>query len=273
MIKMWDAHVHLFPERLFKAIFRWFIDFGWEMPYAGLNMERYVAKLQEMGVERAFLLTYAHKPDMSLELNAWVRDFCRQYPLFIPFACIHPKDNGLEQVITTVLDDWNFAGFKLQLVVQQFAADDPGLQPVYEAALKRRKPVIIHTGTAPYSQDDPLLGLAHLEKVMAKWPELIVVVPHFGLYELEKSFSLVENYPNFYLDTSWVLGNPKESLPLDKLVDFMERYPKRFLYGSDFPLIEQKPELGLEALYDLGLTQETLQKVLCENARRLVGEA
>lgn len=268
--KIWDAHVHLFPQRLFNAIWRWFNNIGWQTPYAGWELERYVARLQGMGVEWAFLLTYAHKPDISLDLNRWVRDVCRRYNCFVPFACIHPLDRNLEQLISTVLDDWQFAGFKLQLAVQQYAADDPAWDPVYRAAAERQKPVIIHAGTAPYSQNDPLLGLDHLENVMKRWPELKVVIPHLGAYEIDKAFSLVERYPHVYLDTSWVLGNTQVKLPIDRLVQFMERYPQRFLYGSDFPIIESKPESGLETLYRLGLTPRTLQKVVYDNASNLV---
>lgn len=268
--KFWDAHVHLFPDRLFQAIWSWFKGAGWRLPYANWNLDSYITYLKQMGMERAFLLTYAHKPDMSLELNSWVHELCQQHPYFIPFACIHPRDRQLERIIATVLDDWQFAGFKLQLAVQQFTAADPGLEPVYRAALERQKIIVIHAGTAPYSQTDPLLGLNHLEKVLARWPELKVIIPHLGLYELEKAFSLVEKYPHVYLDTSWALGNPQVKLPVAHLVDFMERYPERFLYGSDFPITEQEPESELAALLGLGLSPQTLGNVLRENAQRLV---
>ncbi|GAW29256.1 amidohydrolase family protein [Carboxydocella sp. ULO1] len=272
MKKFWDAHVHLFPERIFKAIWRWFAQAGWEIPFANWELEQYVAYLQKMGMERAFLLTYAHKPDISLELNRWVREVCQQYSQFIPFACIHPLDTNLEEVIITVIDHWQFAGFKLQLSVQQFAADDPGLEPIYQAALERRKPLIIHAGTAPYSQQDPLLGLDHLEKVLLRWPELKVVIPHLGFYEFEKAIQLVKTYPHVYLDTSWVLGNPRVQVALPTLAQFMEKYPHRFLYGSDFPIMEYAPQAGLQTLLTLGLSESTLDCILRENARQLLEE-
>ena len=276
MEKIWDAHVHLFPQRLFDAIWDWFDNAGWRIPYAGWELNRYVAALRGMGVERAFLLTYAHKPDMSLELNRWARELCRRYDCFVPFACIHPQDKNIEQVISTVLDDWGFAGFKLQLAVQQYAADDPGWEPVYQAAAQRQKPVIMHVGTAPYSETDPLLGLDHLEKVMEKWPELKVVIPHLGFYEFDKALSFLARYPNIYLDTSWTLGASQNKtshgtdLPIEQLVEAIEHYPHRFLYGSDFPIIEYRLESGLEVLRGLGLAAGTLRRIVYENARDLV---
>jgi len=154
--------------------------------------------------------------------------------------------------------------------VQQFAADDPGLMPIYQAAFERQKPVIIHTGTAPYPPGSPYLGLDHLEKVMLTWPELKVVIPHLGLNEMDKAFSFVERYPNVYLDTSWVLDKPELKIPLERLAAFMERFPQRFLYGSDFPILDRKPEYGLEALLQLGLSKTTLQNVLTKNACQLL---
>ncbi len=269
-MKIWDAHVHLFPEKLQTAIFQWFSRNNWNIPHTNLKLKEYPEYLRTMGVEGAYLLTYAHKPNMSIELNKWVQDFCRQYAWFIPFACIHPGDHNIEENIRIVLDEWDFAGFKLQLPVQQFAANDPGLNAVYEGAHKRQKPVIIHAGTAPYSQSDPLIGLGHLEDTMNRWPELKVVIPHFGLYEEDTAISLVEKFPNVYLDTSWALGNPKENLPTDYLVYYMEKYPDKFLYGSDFPFIEQTPEEQLRVLLNMGLSKATLSKILYENARRLV---
>jgi len=268
--KIWDAHVHLFPGRLFTAIWNWFDGIGWRIPYAGWEVDSYVAALRGMGVERAFLLTYAHKADMSLELNRWARDLCRRYDCFVPFACIHPRDKNLQGVMATVLDDWGFAGFKLQLAVQQYAADDPAWEPVYRAAAQRRKPVIIHAGTAPYSQTDPLLGLDHLERVLDQWPDLKVVIPHLGLYEFDKALSLLARYPSVYLDTSWALGTGQNNLPLERLADCMERYPHRFLYGSDFPIIEYELESGLKILRGLGLTARTLRQIVYDNARDLV---
>ena len=268
---IWDSHVHLFPKKILTAIFRWFSCNNWEIPYKNLNLEEYPEYLKNMGVEYAFLLTYAHKPNMSMELNKWVRDFCLQYTWFIPFACIHPGDNNLEENIRIVIDDWDFAGFKLQLPVQQFAANDPALNAVYEKAHKRQKPVIIHAGTAPYSQSDPLIGLVHLKDVLHRWPELKVVIPHFGLYELDEALAMVEKFPGVYLDTAWALGNPKEDLPINYLAYYMGKYPDRFLYGSDFPFIEQSPEEQIQTLLNMGLSDSTRSKVLYENARRLVG--
>jgi predicted TIM-barrel fold metal-dependent hydrolase len=79
-----------------------------------------------------------------------------------------------------------------------------------------------------------------------------------------------------YLDTSWTLGASQNdaslnaNLPVEQLVGAMEDYPHRFLYGSDFPIIEYQLESGLEVLRGLGLTAGTLRRIIYDNARDLV---
>lgn len=108
------------------------------------------------------------------------------------------------------MDNWNFAGVKLQLAVQRFPANDPRLVPVYHGLEKRGKLLVIHAGTAPYlgeGYDFP--GLDYLLPVLEGYPELKIQLPHLGLYEAEKAVRFMENFPSLYLDTSWVLGNPQ----------------------------------------------------------------
>ncbi|GAW30236.1 hypothetical protein JDF658_00010 [Carboxydocella sp. JDF658] len=82
----------------------------------------------------------------------------------------------------------------------------------------------------------------------------------------------MKTYPHVYLDTSWVLGNPRVQVALPTLAQFMEKYPHRFLYGSDFPIMEYAPQAGLQTLLTLGLSESTLDCILRENARQLLEE-
>jgi hypothetical protein len=271
-----DAHVHLFPDKLFRAIWRWFDEAGWIIPYAGWNLSAFLQELAAMGVDRSFVLPYAHKPDISLELNRWIDRLCRKHPRLIPFAAVHPEDERLWEVLETALDEWGFAGVKLHLAVQGYRADHPALRPVFEAVHRREKAVLIHAGTAPYvpgRPEFPHLGLDALARVLQELPRLKVVIPHFGLDELEKALRLVDRFENVFLDTSWVLGNPKLSIPIARLEEIMAARPQRVIYGSDFPILEHAPESGIRIIQGLSLDEETKRSILHRNAERLIGWA
>jgi len=276
MSRIWDSHIHLFPDKLLRAIWKWFAAAGWRIPYSGRDPETLYRTLEESGAERAFLLPYAHKPDISHDLNLWVRDFCRDHPRLVPFACVHPGDADIRSVLETALDAWEFSGIKLQLAVMRIPADDPSLFPVYRAAALRNKPVVVHAGTAPYQPHHPeyaSLGLTRLRSVLHAFPGLRLVIPHLGLYELEEAVSLLRSHPGVYLDTSWALGHPDLALDPQRLRKIFQAHPDRILYGSDFPLIERSPLAGLQALRDLELPPEDLERIQWANAARLMQEA
>ena len=59
-----DAHVHLFPARMFGAIWQWFDAYGWPIRYK-LQTPEVIAFLLARGVERIIALHYAHKPGIA----------------------------------------------------------------------------------------------------------------------------------------------------------------------------------------------------------------
>ena len=259
-----DAHLHFYPYKLFKAIINWFNKAGWFIPYKE-ESETLYDYLRFTGLERGFLLLYAHKPDISYSLNKWAKDFSQEKNLF-PFACIHPEDFELEKILGKALDEWNFPGVKLHLHVQQYRADDPGLIPVYKALNKRDKCLIIHGGSCPFPEKH--LNLDYLHNILKRFPNLRVQIPHLGLYELDKSYWLAKNYENVYLDTSFILGNP--AFPLGNYMEKIIELQDKVFYGSDFPLIKHSVVKGLEKILELELDREFYQKFFSDNANRFL---
>lgn len=271
--KVWDCHVHLFPDRLFQAIWGWFARFGWDVPYARLPLAYYLYYLQDLGVHKAFLLPYCHKSGMAMDLNGWVCSVCREHSWLIPFAGIHPQDEDVGHILSTCLDSWRFAGVKQQLAVIKYPADHPDLYPIYEHVHKRGKILVIHAGTAPYEPGQAefaALGLGRLQPVLRDFPGLRVVVPHFGLDELELAQEILACYPQVYVDTSWALANPKLKVSEEELSRFMDSFENQILFGTDFPILEHSPRDMLEAMQRLVPDPEARQKILWENARELV---
>ncbi|MCL6610204.1 MAG: amidohydrolase [Peptococcaceae bacterium] len=267
---IWDAHVHLFPGRLFKAIWRWFEKFGMEMPYGGLGPGRITAHLEGMGVERAFLLVYAHKPDVSAEINRWLSGFCRKNPFYLPFGCVHPHDTDLGRVIGDALDGYGFYGLKIHYLVARMRPDAPEFTPIYRALEKRGKALVAHASIAPIP--GPWLGMDIFERVLEEHPGMTVQLAHMGHYELDKVAVLMRKYPNLYLDTAWALGNSSIRIDPGPVRELILEFPGRVLYGSDFPIIMEDPCRTVERILELSLGDEITGAVLRGNAARLIGK-
>lgn len=274
--RVWDSHIHLFPERLFQAIWGWFSRVGWEIPYASQPLNYYLRSLQDIGVEKGFLLPYCHKPGMALELNRWVASVSRENPWLVPFAGIHPEDEDITRILRTCLGTWGFAGIKLQLAVITYPADHPKLCPVYREIHDHGKLLVIHAGTAPYApgqEEFEALGLRKILPVLDKFPRLKVIIPHFGLYELDLAQEILTSYPNIYVDTSWALANPKLEVSDDTLSRFMSRHGDRVLFGTDFPIVEHSPRDMLLAVDRLVPDKEIRRRILFENAEDLIAHS
>jgi predicted TIM-barrel fold metal-dependent hydrolase len=258
-----DAHIHLYPEKLMNAIYKYFDRLGWKLPLQP-GIPDAMAYLDALGVEKAFLLLYAHKANMSQELNLWAHDLCQQYPQLIPFGCFFPDDREPEELVRTCLKDWGFAGFKLHFNVQQYRPDDSRYNPVYRGVLEYGGGLVMHIGTFPNSGEH--LGAERLLAVLKKFPALKVMVAHLGFFQTEDFWRIMDRYPGVYLDTAFILGNPQFHENISLVAETLQRFPERVVYGSDFPLICHRLEDGLSYIKKLPWEEEQKQKLLYDNA-------
>jgi uncharacterized protein len=262
-----DTHIHLYPEKLMEAIYRYFERLNWNLPHR-YNVSGALDYLKQADAEKAFVLLYAHKANMSRELNKWAHQLCRQHPHLIPFASYFPDDDHREALVKTCLRDWDFAGFKLHFNVQPYRPDDPRYFPVYRGVLEYGKGLIMHIGRFP--QNGNHAGADMLHAVLQRYPELKIIVAHLGLYQTEEFWRLMDRYPGVYLDTAFVLGNPDYHDSSGMVQQTLERFPHRVVYGSDFPLIRFRLEDGLDYIQKLPWPEEMKENLLYSNALRFL---
>lgn len=265
-----DCHVHLYPERLQRAVREWFRTYSdWEQPYLDQDARTLVQKLKDWNVQEIFSLHYAHKPNMSLELNRWVQEFISDTEglTIHPFGAVHPEDDDLDQTITETLDTMDFAGFKIQCSVMDIRADDPRLDPIAEALVERDKGLVIHTGTAP--EGDGTGGIQYFRPLMEKHPDLKVLVPHLGMMEFEEFGGLLADHDGLYFDVSATL-NDRYDFPWATFESYLEEYPDRFLFGTDLPLNESEPKRMLQRLLDRDWSAERYDRLLRTNAKQFL---
>lgn len=258
-----DAHIHLYPEKLMNAIYRYFDRLGWDLPVRP-GVHDAMAHLREVEAEKAFLLLYSHKANMSRDLNRWAYELCLQYPRLVPFGCFYPDDSEPQANVRSCLKDWGFAGFKLHFNVQHYRPDDPRYDPVYRGVLDYGGGIVMHIGTFPNPGEH--LGAERLLAVLKKFPELKVIVAHLGFYQTEEFWRMMERYPGVYLDTAFILGNPQFHNNTSIVTETLQRFPDRVIYGSDFPLICHRLEGGLDYIRQLPWDEGVKQKLLYDNA-------
>ncbi len=262
-----DAHTHLMPERLFRAVREHFRAHLWH-PVYDAPTEELVSKLIEAGVSRFVFTPYAHRGDMARSLNHWVANVQATFaPHAIGFATFHPEDGEL---IPDLADEafvkLGLKGAKLHPQVGRFAMDDERLDPMYARAVEHGAVLLIHAGRRP--EPSPHVGASAFARLMRRFPQLKVIVAHAGADEFESFFDLCGVYEGVYLDTAMIyngfLGGPP---PIQRVLEFQDRV----VFGSDFPNIPYRWQSAIGAILDLRLGRALEEKILCTNAARLLG--
>jgi hypothetical protein len=251
-----DAHVHLFPDRVFAAVWRWFEAYGWPIRYK-LHAPAVVDFLLSKGVSRIVALAYAHRPGMARALNAYLAGVARAEPRVTALATVLPGEP------------------EVHCHVQCFAPDADAARPIYEACAKAGKPVVLHAGRQPASRHyrcdvHALCSAERVERVLADHPRLKLCVPHLGLDEFAAYERLILRHDNLWLDTTMACAG---YLPAPDPLRLLHARPDRILYGTDFPNLPYAWDREIRRLAALGLGEEHLAKLLGGVAEGLYGSA
>ncbi|HEY1407193.1 MAG TPA: amidohydrolase family protein [Spirochaetota bacterium] len=118
-------------------------------------------------------------------------------------------------------------------------------------------PVWVHTFNPATLRD-----IEDLVSLGVKYPSAKIVLGHGGGYHWLETLSMTKDKPNLWIDLSAQFS----VLPVKY---FAQEIPDRTLFSSDLPFGD--PEIGIVTLRKVISDRSVLEKVLHENAARLIG--
>ena len=267
-----DLHVHALPERLQRAVWRYFDrleDPPWPIVYRETEPTRFEL-LRDLGVLAHTALAYAHRPGMAANLNEHTLALAEQYEQVIPTFTFHPED-GVADYVDAALGRGG-AVAKVHLQVGRFHATDRRLDPVWRMLSRMQVPVVIHAG-AVYGVDGgaEYCGADELRRLLDRHPDVVLVVAHVGAPDFRDFVQLAEEVPGLWMDTAMAFGDPPYlgEFPGD-LLDRLRAMVDRVVFGSDFPSIPRPVSSQLRGLARLELDQQQMAGLLHDNAVRLL---
>jgi predicted TIM-barrel fold metal-dependent hydrolase len=175
--------------------------------------------------------------------------------------------------------------FKAYLGYLHFGPEDPGYVPYYKLAAKYDLPFIVHTGDnwstkAKVKYAHPL----RMDEVAVDHPDVRFVLAHVGNPWLIDAAEVLFKNPNVWADLSGLVVPTEEQIQdmevarklpdqipglmvsqLRSAIDYVGD-PKKFLYGSDWPLAPMK---AYRRLIELLVPKEHHQDVFGANAQRV----
>jgi predicted TIM-barrel fold metal-dependent hydrolase len=208
--------------------------------------------------------------------NDYVASIVQKYPdQFIGFASVDPWKGALAiKELERSVKELGLRGLKLHPTTQAFMPNDPRFYPLWQKASDLHIPVLFHTGQTGVGSGTPggggyKLKYAHpllLDDIAADFPELTIVMAHPAVPWQEEQLAVALHKGNVFIDLSgW---SPKYFRPI--LVQYIASILKdKVLFGSDYPVLQ--PERWLKDFENLELKDEVRQKILLENAKRVLG--
>ena len=267
-----DAHVHIFPDRLFAAVWGWFDVHGWPIRYR-MGAEDVLTFLLDRGVSHVVALQYAHCPGIADTLNGFMARICKGLDGVTGLATVFPGEPGTAGILENAFRD-GLAGVKLHAHVQCFAIDGPEMAEVYSVCQANGKPLLMHVGREPKSDAyrcDPhaFCRVDLVAAVLQRYPRLKVCVPHLGADEFAEYQRLLAVHDNLWLDTTMTLA---DYLPIAAPVPALTRFrADRLMFGTDFPNIPYAWDREIRKLAAMGLEERFLPGLLGLNAAEFYG--
>jgi len=270
-----DAHVHLFPDRVFAAIYRWFDRHGWPVRYR-LSAPEVIGFLRARGVRRIVGLCYAHRPGMARELNRYMAELARD-PAVTGLGTVLPGEPDAVAIVEEAFA-LGLRGVKLHCHVQCFAPDAPEVAPIFALCAERGLPAVVHAGREPRSpalrcDPDALCSVDRIAAVLAEHPRLRLCVPHLGCADYRAYTGLLERHDNLWVDTAMILADylPDDGSAPEAVRHLLAVRPDRVMYGTDFPIIPYAWDRELRRLAAAELAPDALARLLAGNAERFYG--
>ena len=263
-----DCHCHLFSHQFFQRLalekgLEASQDpvgeitelLGWEAPGSPADLaERWVQELDRNQVNRAALIASIPGDEESV-----ARAVAQHPERFVGFFMVNPCQEGTVERIQRAVSELGLRCICLFPAMHQFRLYEEKALTVFETAASLDDVAIfVHCGVLSLGVrrklDLPsrfamrLSNPLDLHSVALSYPELPLIIPHFGAGFFRETLMLADLCPNVYLDSSssngWIKYLP--SLTLENV--FRQALevvgPDRLLFGTDssfFPRGWQRP--------------------------------
>jgi uncharacterized protein len=291
-----DAHVHFFSHHFFATLIASAerqkpgltieaagAQLGWQMPPHEPEKlaAAWVHELDRYGVSAAALI--ASVPGDEGSVTAAAHAFPNR---FFAYAMVNPRalTAGLPAAFAAVRVACLFPA------MHGYSIQDDCVRPVFEWAQSHRRAVFVHCGVLsvgvrkklglPSLFDMRFSNPVDLHAVALRYPEVPIIVPHFGAGYFREALMLADQCSNVHLDTSssnqWMRYQASHLTLREVFRHALEvAGPKRLLFGTDSSFFPRGWHHAIfedqaKALYEIGTSEADARAIFSENLLRIL---
>ncbi len=265
MHRIIDSHCHIYPDSIAaKAIYS--VDHFYDgLPSCTLDgtARTLLTSGRAAGISHFIVHSVATTPKQVSSINHFLADAMNHSGgAFTALGALHPDAASLEDDLKELLS-LGLHGVKIHPDFQQFEADSPKAFRIYELCQAYGLPVLVHTGDFRYDYSNP----ERVVNVLRAFPDLKFIGAHLGGWSVwDRATALLPDFPNIMVDTS----SSFPWLKREEALDIIRAYgAERVLFGTDYPMWPQKPDL--DHMKMLELTEDEYDQIFWRNCARLYG--
>ena len=247
-----------------------------EDAYRGLSLEDMLRRMDDAGIERAFLVA-AKIGRLGLPASyhipyELVADAVKAHPdRFSGLAGIDPYE-GMDGVraLENAVTELGFIGAHVYPHWFELAPDHAKYYPFYAKCVELDIPIQLQVGQSLlYSPKNPMRSVGRpitLDAVSCDFPELKLIGIHIGTPWHDEMIAMAWKHPNVYIGCD---AHAPKYWP-ESFVRYLSSYGQdKVIFGTDFPVIDFGR--AMEEIAGFELKEEVLAKLLRGNAETVYG--
>ena len=233
-----------------------------------LSMDELIAEMDALGIEKGVVPVRKGQSDNNDDLI----DLLQDYPgRFICFAGIDPLE-GTEKCLAEIekyVVEGPCVGIVMELAFgsEPMHVDDERVFPIYQRCQEIQVPVMLQFGGLFVPEQD-LYYPNDLDRIAVRFPKLNFIIVHGGYPFITEICHIALNRPNVYISP--------DCYAIDTIPGYQDYVTAangslrdKIVFGTAYPI--NALESIVEGWKKNGMTEETLEDVMYNNAVRLLG--
>ncbi|MEM0200795.1 MAG: amidohydrolase family protein [Candidatus Micrarchaeaceae archaeon] len=276
-----DGHAHFFNDKTFRGNIPKNFKMTESMKKMADSMnhtmeenrDAWLSAMNKENIEKTVFMS-------TSSLNDEFTSFINSSERFFGFATLNPELPEAVNILKKELEN-GMSGVKLYATNGQYNIGSNKTFPFYEYCENNQIPITIHCGVTIGPTADLFTGNPiHISRVLSAFPELKVIIAHFGAGYFREVLMLKYKRENLYIETSgtnnWLPFQDNFLTLKDVFKKSLEIFsPERIIFGTDtriFPdgyrtsiLNEQK-----RILDELNVSNNDKEKIMNNNMSKLL---